>query len=155
MFRPCKMYVPHSIIVLYNRSLVNNVLYIFYLRKLWIDWRNSMCSMLFLLNKDKLCMLLYFHLLYTPFIVNRIGDVVVSVLASSAVDCGFEPRSGQTNNYTIYICCFSTKHAALMRESKDWSARNHNNGSKWSDMSTRGLFFQWASTIKIQLSLLV
>jgi hypothetical protein len=50
-----------------------------------------MCSMLFLLNKDKLCMLLYFHLLYTPFIVNRIGDVVVSVLTSSAVDRGFEP----------------------------------------------------------------
>ena len=97
MFRPCKIYVPHSIIVLNNMSLVNNVLYIFYL-----------CPMLFLLNKDKLCMLLYFHLLYTPFNVNRIGDVVVSVLASSAVDCGFEPRSGQTNDYTIYICCFST-----------------------------------------------
>jgi hypothetical protein len=42
-----------------------------------------------------------------------------------------------------------------MRKGKDWSARNHNNGSKWSDMSTRGLLFQWASTIKIQLSLLV
>jgi hypothetical protein len=27
--------------------------------------------------------------------------------------------------------------------------------SEWSDMSIRGLFFQWASTIKIQLSVLV
>ena len=77
-----------------------------------------MCSMLFLLNKDKLCMLLYFHLLYTPFIVNRIGDVVVSVLTSSAVDRGFEPQSGQTKDYKIDICCFSTKHAALMRKNK-------------------------------------
>jgi hypothetical protein len=34
-------------------------------------------------------------------------------------------------------------------------ARNQNNVSKWSDISTRGLFFQWASTIKIQLSVLV
>jgi hypothetical protein len=30
-------------------------------------------------------------------------------------------------------------------------ARKQNNVSKWSDMSTRGLLFQWASTIKIQL----
>ena len=95
MFRPCKIVVPHSIIFLYNMSRVNNVLYIFYLRKLWIDWRNSIWSMLFLLNKDKLCMLLYFHLLYTPFIVNRIGGVMVSVLDSSTVDRWFEPRSNQ------------------------------------------------------------
>jgi hypothetical protein len=30
-------------------------------------------------------------------------------------------------------------------------ARKQNNVSKWSDMSTRVLLFQWASTIKIQL----
>jgi hypothetical protein len=40
-----------------------------------------------------------------------IGGVIVSVLASSAVDCGFESWSGQTNDYKIGICCFSTKHA--------------------------------------------
>ena len=34
---------------------------------------------------------------------NRIGGVMVSVLASSAVDSGFEPRSGQTKNYKIGI----------------------------------------------------
>ena len=36
----------------------------------------------------------------------------VSMLAS-AVDCGFEPRSGQTKVYEIGICCFSAKYAAL------------------------------------------
>jgi hypothetical protein len=36
----------------------------------------------------------------------------------------------------------------------DWLARNRYNGSEWSDMSTYGLLFQWASTIKIQLSML-
>ena len=44
---------------------------------------------------------------------NRIGGVMVSVLASSAVDRGFEPLSGQTKDYKICICCFSAKHAAL------------------------------------------
>jgi hypothetical protein len=29
-------------------------------------------------------------------------------------------------------------------------ARNQNKMSEWSDMSTRGLLFQWASTIKTQ-----
>jgi predicted LPLAT superfamily acyltransferase len=53
------------------------------------------------------------------------------------------------------MCCFSAKHAALRRESKDWLARNQNNVSEWSDISTRILLFQWASTIKIYLSVLV
>jgi hypothetical protein len=74
---------------------------------------------------------------------------MVSVLTSSAVDGGFEPLSGQTKDYKIGICCFSAKHAALGRKSKDWLARNQNNVSEWSDMSTRGLLFQWDSTIKI------
>ena len=30
---------------------------------------------------------------------NHIGGVMVSMLASSAVDRGFEPRSGQTKDY--------------------------------------------------------
>jgi hypothetical protein len=64
------------------------------------------------------------------------------VLTSSAVDRGFEPRSGQTKDFKIGICCFSAKHAALMRKSKDGLARNHNNVFEWSDMSTRGLLFQ-------------
>jgi len=34
-------------------------------------------------------------------------------------------------------------------------ARNQNNVREWGDMFIRGLLFQWASTIKIQLSALV
>ena len=79
---------------------------------------------------------------------NRIDGVMVSVLASSAVERGFEPRSGQTKDYKIGICCFSAKHAALRSKSKDWLARNQNNVFEWSDMSTRGLLFQWTSTTK-------
>ena len=44
------------------------------------------------------------------------GGVMVSVLVSSAVDRGFEPRSGQTNNYKIVIFCFSAKQAAIMEK---------------------------------------
>ena len=40
---------------------------------------------------------------------------MVSLLASSVVDRGFEPSSGQTKDYKIRICCFSAKHAALRR----------------------------------------
>jgi hypothetical protein len=35
--------------------------------------------------------------------VNHIGSVMVSVLASSAVDRGFEPRSGQTKDHKIGV----------------------------------------------------
>jgi hypothetical protein len=73
---------------------------------------------------------------------NRIGSVMVSVLASSAVDRGFEPESSHTKNYKITICCFSAKHAALRRKNKNGLARNQNNVSECSDMSTRGLLFQ-------------
>ena len=48
---------------------------------------------------------------------NRIGGVMVSVLASSAVDRRFEPRSGQIKEYKIGICYFSAKHVALMIKS--------------------------------------
>ena len=81
-------------------------------------------------------------MIYT--VIYHIGGIMVSVLASSEVDRGFEPQSGQTKDYKIGICCYSAKHAALRRKSKDWLALNHNN-----------MLFQWASTIKIQLSMLV
>ena len=68
---------------------------------------------------------------------------MVSMLALSVVDCGFEPRSGQTKDYKIGICCFSAiKHAALRRKSKDWLARNHKNVFEWGDMSICRLLFQ-------------
>ena len=63
--------------------------------------------------------------------IYRIGDVMVSVLTSSAVDVG------QTKDFKIGICCLSAKHTALRSKSKDWLARNQNNVSEWSDMSTR------------------
>ena len=44
---------------------------------------------------------------------------MVSMLASSVVDRGFEPRSGQTKDYKFGICCFSAKHAALRRKIKE------------------------------------
>ena len=72
-------------------------------------------------------------------IYNRIGGVMVSVLSSSAVYRGFVSRSGQTKDNTIGICYFSGKHTALRWKSKDWLARNQNNVSEWSDMSTHGL----------------
>ena len=70
-------------------------------------------------------------------IENRIGSGMVSVLASSAIDCGYEPRSGQTKEYNIGVCCFSTKNASLRRKSKDWLVRIQNNVSEWSDISTQ------------------
>jgi hypothetical protein len=39
-------------------------------------------------------------------------------------------------NYKIGICCFSVKHAALRNEGKDWFARNQDNASELSDLST-------------------
>ena len=41
---------------------------------------------------------------------NHNGGVMVSVLPSSAVDRGFEPRLGKPKDYKIGICCFSAKH---------------------------------------------
>jgi len=67
---------------------------------------------------------------------------MVSVLAASVVDRGFEPRSGQIKDYKIGICCYHTVHAALRSKSKDWLILNQDNVSEWSDMSTRGMLFQ-------------
>ena len=63
--------------------------------------------------------------------LNGIGGVMVTVLALSAVDRGFEPRSGQIKDYKIGICCFSAKHTTLRRKNKEWLVlRNQNNVSK-------------------------
>ena len=57
---------------------------------------------------------------------------MVSVLTSSAVDCDFEPRQGQTKGYEIGICCFSTKHTVLKGERAEtgWLG-NRDNVSQW------------------------
>ena len=52
--------------------------------------------------------------------MNNIDGVIVSVLSSSAVDRGFEPRSDQTKDYKIGIFCFSAKQAALRKKGRDW-----------------------------------
>ena len=67
---------------------------------------------------------------------------MVSVLASNVVDCGCETRMGQYKDYKIDMCCFSVKHAALRRKSKDRLAWNQDNVSEWDDMSICGLLFQ-------------
>jgi len=57
------------------------------------------------------------------------NGVMISVIASGAVDRGFE----QPKNYKIGICCFSAKHAASRRKSKYWFLQNQNNVREWSD----------------------
>ena len=44
--------------------------------------------------------------LLSIYFLNGIGDVIVIVLASSAIDRGVESRSSQTKDYEIGICCF-------------------------------------------------
>jgi hypothetical protein len=62
---------------------------------------------------------------------------MVSMLPLNVVDQGFEPRSDQTEDYEIDICCFSTiKPAALRSKSKDWLVRDQDNVTEWSDVST-------------------
>ena len=66
--------------------------------------------------------------------------VMFHILVLSVVDCRFDPWSGPTKDYNIGIYCFSAKHIALRRKSKDWLACHQNNVSKWGDMSIRRLF---------------
>ena len=63
---------------------------------------------------------------------------MASVFETSVVDREFDPRSGQTEDYKIGVCCFSAKHAALTGKNK----RNQDNVSVWSDMSICGPLFQ-------------
>jgi hypothetical protein len=54
------------------------------------------------------------------FLVNRISGVMIG---------GFESRLGQTKDYKIDICCFSAKHEAFRRKSKDRLASKQDNVS--------------------------
>jgi hypothetical protein len=67
----------------------------------------------------------------------------------------FEPRSvkPKTIKLIFVVSLLSTQHRE--KKNKDWLAQNQNNVSEWSDMSTRKLLFQSASTINIQISMLV
>ena len=61
---------------------------------------------------------------------------MVSVLASSPVDRGLEPRSGQSKDYEIGISYFSAKHTALRRKSKDWLVLNQDDVGRHVNMQT-------------------
>ena len=47
--------------------------------------------------------------------MDHLGDVMVSLLASSAVGCGFEPRPGQTKDLKIDIAAsqLGTQHLGV------------------------------------------
>jgi hypothetical protein len=70
--------------------------------------------------------------------VDRIGDVIVSVLTLSAADRVFETQSGQTKYYKI-----DTSDYPLRSKNKDGLARKQVNVSEWIDISTSGLLFKW------------
>ena len=50
---------------------------------------------------------------------------MVTVFASRVVARGFEPRSGQANDYKIGICCLATQHTELKSRNKDWCTQNY------------------------------
>jgi hypothetical protein len=68
---------------------------------------------------------------------------------------GSSPGRVKPKTIKLAFIAFFAKHAALRRKSKDWMARYQNNVYECSDMSTHWLLFQWPSTIKIQLCVLV
>ena len=51
---------------------------------------------------------------------NHMGDVMVSILTSNVVDCGCEPRLGQSKDNQIDICCFSIKYTVLRSKINHW-----------------------------------
>ena len=65
-------------------------------------------------------------------VLDHVGGVMISVLTLNAVDRRFNLWSGQTKDYEIGICCFSAKHAAIMRKWRNWMTRNQDSVSEWS-----------------------
>ena len=61
----------------------------------------------------------------------------------------------QIKDYKISIWCFSSKLTALSNWNTDLLVQNQDNVSESSDMFTYALLFQWASTIKMKLNVLV
>jgi len=75
-------------------------------------------------------------------IIDGIIGSIISMVTTSVVDHGFEPRSYQTKDYRIGICCFFIKHESLRRKTKDWLVRNQDNVSEWGNISIHRLLFQ-------------
>ena len=78
---------------------------------------------------------------------NCLGGVIVDQRAR-----WFELVSDQTKDCKNSICCFFAKPAVLWSKNKDCLARNQDNVSELSNMSTCGLLFQFPRQIKQQLS---
>ena len=53
------------------------------------------------------------------FYSNHISGVMVNVFALSAVGLWFKPRSGQTNDYKIDICCIKEKEQRRARNQEN------------------------------------
>jgi hypothetical protein len=51
---------------------------------------------------------------------HTIIQIFIYSQCSSAIDCGFESRSGQTKDYEIGMCCFSAKHALRRKSKTSW-----------------------------------
>ena len=68
---------------------------------------------MFFWDKFKYLICILYLLIFLFYLhINHIGGLVVSVLASSVIDCVFEPQWSQTKDYKIVFCCFSANHAA-------------------------------------------
>ena len=93
----------------------------------------------FIVDTNKYC-LSFFKYIRSSFIINYLfsaiplirrfkktcrGGIMVSIVASSVVDCGFKLWSNKTKDYEIgtSMCCCSDKHAALRIKSEDWLAQ--------------------------------
>ena len=64
--------------------------------------------------KEKISLRINMIFLYFQTQMNRICDVIVSVLVSSVVDRVYEPLSGLTKDYEMCMCCFSAKYTTRM-----------------------------------------
>jgi hypothetical protein len=75
------------------------------------------CSIILNLYTDTNVVPLIFHSWYVNIKVSHkhsnSGVMVISMLDSSMLDCGFESRSDQAKDYTIDISSFSAKHTVL------------------------------------------
>jgi hypothetical protein len=88
---------------------------------------------------------------------NNIGGVMVSVIASSVVGRGVRThvRSKQ-RLLNWYTCMLLLRWTYNIKEQKQrLVGSNSDNLTRWDDMFTRGLLFQWSSTIKAKVKVLV
>jgi hypothetical protein len=76
---------------------------------------------------------------------------MVSLLASSVVDHGLDPRSGQTKDYKIGICCFSVKreNKLIFNEMMMSSALYKTNTLSWIFI----VLAHWNNSLRVDMSL--